>query len=146
MTSNSLSGEAREKRRRHFLLAIKLLSIVLGVALGVLFAWYADLDAPGTAVQWAIASALVLGLVVLAPALTWLWWRKLDEVDRLDQLWGAATGFFVYVNGYAMELVLTELRLLGVDIEARLFGLALFALAFISAMATIIGRRLARGF
>ena len=104
----NLSGEQRLKsRRRRFYryLAIALIaSIIAGMVSGVLSAFY---DA-GTIPLW----VPLLACAVVAVALIWFtydYFRRVDELDLMDNLWAHLTGLYAGVIAFGVWYFLADL-------------------------------------
>ena len=136
-----LSGEARARRRSRALLAITIASIAMGGLMGGVLAWYGDLSDPTPNDRLLVALVMGVSLAILSPALTWLWWRRLDEVDRLNQLWAASIGFLVYVTGFTILLVTSELGFTPDESRLPLTEFPLFLVAFSASMITLLVRK-----
>ena len=94
-TDNGHSGEARlRRRRRRFLSWMALATIgfaVLGAVSGYLYA----ASEGGAAAPWIVfplALAAIVGLIVFTLA----YFRRVDEVDRQDNLWASLVGLYFY--------------------------------------------------
>ncbi|MEN3971149.1 hypothetical protein WJS89_00510 [Sphingomicrobium sp. XHP0235] len=141
-----LSGEDRARRRSRFLFALKAASFVIGLAVGLVLVWYGDLPDPEPSDRLIVGIVTILGFLILSPVLTFLWWRRLDEVDRLDQLWAGSIGFLTYITGFALLLVTEELGLTQDGPVLAWQEFPLFLLSFLAAAATLLARKLLNRF
>ncbi|RPF70318.1 hypothetical protein [Aurantiacibacter spongiae] len=106
----ALSGEERFRRKRRrfwgFYVASVLASMAVAGGLGLAAGLFENGDLPGGAVI-AIWIAAVLGFAWFS----WWWFRRIDEVDLLDNLWASTIAFYAYVIAFGSWTILGDTQL-----------------------------------
>ncbi|RIV88817.1 hypothetical protein [Aurantiacibacter zhengii] len=97
--TDTFSGEARLKSRRNSLW--RFCAIGTGIAAGVgLVAGYAGgLYADGTLPAWALFATWVVAVMSFA-WFSWEYFRRVDELDMLDNLWCCLFGLYFYIVAF----------------------------------------------
>ena len=93
------SGVERLRTRRFKLVRYSLLGIAAGVLFGMSSGMLGGLYEQGALSGWVIVALWAIGLAAfLLYALDYL--RRIDELDRLDNLWAVHWGFMFYLLAY----------------------------------------------
>ena len=134
MEGESLHAEHRRGFWRTLSIAgIGAVPIGFGVGFGV---GRGDRDAFWNwAPDWLVILLLGVAAVTLIYA-SWRFWRSVDEVERLDNLWGSAMAYGVYAMLFPAWWVLAKS---GIASEPN--DWTIFAVALIAGMAFYFGRK-----
>lgn len=106
------AGERQEQaRRRRFLTIVAALcgmGAVVGSVGGYLFA-RSELTGQPVGVSPLIAWAAVIAAVLAFAYGCWVYYKTIDEVDLVDNLWGSTAGFYAYAvlfgSWFALDFV-----------------------------------------
>ena len=132
----TLSGEARlrQKRRKFF--------TYIGLAMVAAFAAGLGSGAAGAFVERGILPVWLLWAVwaLVVAAFAWFtrdYFRKVDELDLLDNLWASTVGLYTYVVAFGTWYFFADLGLLG-----PMNHMAIFALTLGAAVLAYVARKL----
>lgn len=90
------SGEARLKSRRNRLWRFCGIGFAVSVAVGFATGFAADLFEAGTLPGWIFFIAWGLAMASFA-WFTWEFFRRVDELDRMDNLWAGTVALYFYL-------------------------------------------------
>lgn len=95
-TIDTLSGEARLKSRRNRFLRFCGLGFVIALATGFFTGFASDLYSDGTLPGWTLFVAWAVAVAGFI-WFSWEYFRRVDELDLLDNLWCSLVAFYVYM-------------------------------------------------
>ncbi|WP_120078603.1 hypothetical protein [Aurantiacibacter odishensis] len=94
-TSETLSGEARLKIRRNRFWTFCALGFAVAIVAGFVTGYAADLLVDGVLPGWSFF--LMWGVALVSFTwFTWSYFRRVDELDLLDNLWASLIAFYFY--------------------------------------------------
>ena len=128
------TGETRHTTRRRSFFRYLIVAIVVSLLAGMASGAGAAMVESGTLPP----AALYLALALLVPAMIWFtrdYFRRIDELDLLDNLWASTIGLYFYIIAYALWFIVADAELVG---ESHSFGL------FIATLGVTLGAYLLR--
>ena len=121
-----LSGEARLKARRRkfwmYFAAALLVSMIAGLLSGMSAKLYQD----GTIPVWLPVLALFIVIAGLICG-TWQYFRSIDEIDLMDNLWAHTIGLYAGVLSYLAWFILADMQIVGDPSAMAIVAIALIA-------------------
>lgn len=97
-TPEALSGEQRLQARRKRLWLFCAGGFAAAMAVGFVTGLASDLFAAGTLPAWSLYLLWVLALACFT-WFSWEYFRRVDELDVMDNLWAAMFAFYFYAAG-----------------------------------------------
>ena len=98
-TSDTLSGEARLKSRRNSLWRFCAIGTGIAAGVGLVTGYAGGLYEDGTVPAWTLFAAWVVAVASFA-WFTWEYFRRVDELDVLDNLWCCLFALYFYMVAY----------------------------------------------
>ena len=128
------TGETRHTTRRRSFFRYLIVAIVVSLLAGMASGAGAAMVESGTLPP----AALYFALALLVAAMIWFtrdYFRRIDELDLLDNLWASTIGLYFYIIAYALWFIVADAELVG---EPHSFGL------FIATLGVTLGAYLLR--
>lgn len=136
--SEQLSGEQIERKLRRRFWATIVAFLLIGAVGGSLAGWSMAMSEQGrqAALSPVMVWSLLGGMLAAFWIGCWIYYRSIDEVDLLDNLWGSTAGFSVYVTLFGSWQFLNLF-----DVAAEPDHQGIFAASMIAAMAVYLWRK-----
>ena len=134
-----LSGEARLKQRRNRLFRFSAIGFVIAMGAGFASGHFGSLYSDGELPGWAIIALWLLAVT----AFTWFaitYFRKIDELDLMDNLWATMVAFYFYVIAYVSWQMANEIGMLVPPNSMLIFASTMIVL-FVAYFARKLGLR-----
>lgn len=124
----ALSGEARLKAQRNRFWSFCAAGLAVAVAVGFGTGWVSDLFLQGKLPGWSMYLAWGLALTSFA-WFTRIYFRRVDELDLLDNLWACMIGFYFYAIAMPSWWLFASLGL-APEVNHIMIYLAAFVITF----------------
>ncbi|MGB3796347.1 MAG: hypothetical protein WA957_08585 [Alteraurantiacibacter sp.] len=93
--TDNLSGEARLRSRRNRFWTFCIMGFAVAIVAGFVTGYAANLFGDGVLPSWSLF--LLWGITQASFTwFTWSYFRRIDELDLLDNLWAALVAFYFY--------------------------------------------------
>ena len=125
-TPGAPSGEARLKSRRSGFLRYVILSFAAALVVGMVSGLAAFLVDDQVMPGW----VLIVGWIAAVVAMIWFtrdYFRRIDELDLLDNLWSSMIGLYFFIIAYGTWFVFDLAGMAGEPDSQALFVLTLTA-------------------
>ncbi|MDF1833682.1 MAG: hypothetical protein P1U62_02225 [Alteraurantiacibacter sp. bin_em_oilr2.035] len=135
----AITGEARLKARRNRLWAFSGMGFLIAIIVGLATGFAGDLYEDGSLPAWSIYA--IWALVVAA--FTWFtisYFRRVDELDLMDNMWATLIAFYFYVVAMPSWYMFDIIGLAGTP-QDKVIYLATLAVMFIAYGARKLGLR-----
>ncbi len=107
--NSELSGEARLKARRRKYWTYFAVAMVVSMTAGLVSGLTSKLYQNDTIPLWLPITAIVVVIAGISWA-TWQYFKRIDEIDLMDNLWAHTIGLYVGIFAYMAWFLLADME------------------------------------